>query len=167
MSLKYVMKGQHKTALHHTPQIPHMTKMHQDNVTCTCPSLLSSYDIRIAVIVMTRATSHLYVLAWVLSSILTIHWKTSVKIQVWEGGDIFIVIKMFLNPSYPISGCERLTMIEWFIATAWWLAARTFRYSLSNVITADEKFTLFHQYLRYRHKCDNIVFSIPSAITWA
>ncbi len=38
------------------------------------------------------------------------------------------------------------------------------KYSLSNVILADEKSTLFHQYLRYNHKCGTIVFSIPSAI---
>ncbi len=37
-------------------------------------------------------------------------------------------------------------------------------YSLSNVILADEKFTLFHHYLRYCHKGFTFVFSIPSAI---
>ncbi len=37
-------------------------------------------------------------------------------------------------------------------------------YSLSNVILADEKSTLFHQYLRYSHKYGTIVFSIPGAI---
>ena len=31
----------------------------------------------------------------------------------------------------------------------------------------DEKFTSFHQYLRYSHKCSIIVFSIPGAIVWA
>ncbi len=40
-------------------------------------------------------------------------------------------------------------------------------YSLSNVIMADEKLALFHQYLRYRHKWGTIVFSIPGAILWA
>ncbi len=39
-------------------------------------------------------------------------------------------------------------------------------YSLSNVIMADEKSTLFHQYLRYSHKYGTIVFSIPGAIQW-
>ncbi len=38
------------------------------------------------------------------------------------------------------------------------------RYSLSNVILADEKFTLFHQYLRYCNKRGTVVFSMPSAI---
>ena len=42
-----------------------------------------------------------------------------------------------------------------------------FSYSLSNVTVADEKFTLFHQYLRYSHKCGTTVFSIPDAILWA
>ena len=39
-------------------------------------------------------------------------------------------------------------------------------YSLSSVILVDEKLTLFHQYLRYSHKCDTIVFSIPGTILW-
>ena len=37
-------------------------------------------------------------------------------------------------------------------------------YSLSNVILADEKSTLFHQYLRYSHTCGTIVFGILGAI---
>ena len=40
-------------------------------------------------------------------------------------------------------------------------------YSLSNVILVDEKSTSFHRYLRYRHNCDTIVFSIPGTILWA
>ena len=45
-------------------------------------------------------------------------------------------------------------------------ACHSFRmYSMSNVILADEKFILFHQYLRYSHKCDIIVFSIPGTIS--
>ena len=40
-------------------------------------------------------------------------------------------------------------------------------YSLSNVILADEKLTLFHQYIRYSQKWGTIVFSIPGAILWA
>ncbi len=39
-------------------------------------------------------------------------------------------------------------------------------YSMSNVIMADEKLTLFHQYLRYRHTWGAIVFSILGAILW-
>ena len=37
-------------------------------------------------------------------------------------------------------------------------------YTLSNVIVADEKWTSFHQYLRYNYKRGTIVFSTPSAI---
>ncbi len=37
-------------------------------------------------------------------------------------------------------------------------------YTLSNVILADEKWTSFHQYLRYSHKLGTIAFSTPSAI---
>ena len=37
-------------------------------------------------------------------------------------------------------------------------------YSLSNVIMADEKLTLFHKHLRYRHKWGTIVFCILGAI---
>ena len=37
-------------------------------------------------------------------------------------------------------------------------------YSLSNVVMADEKLPLFHQYLRYRYKWGTIVFSILGAI---
>ena len=40
-------------------------------------------------------------------------------------------------------------------------------YSMSNVILVDEKFTLFHQYLRCRHRSGTIVFSIPGVISWA
>ncbi len=36
--------------------------------------------------------------------------------------------------------------------------------SMSNVILVDEKFTSFHEDLRYSHKCCIVVFSIPSAI---
>ena len=36
----------------------------------------------------------------------------------------------------------------------------------STVIMADKKFTLFHQYLRYCHKCCTIAFSTPGAILW-
>ena len=39
-------------------------------------------------------------------------------------------------------------------------------YHLSNVILVDEKFTSFHQYLRYCHKSGTIVFSIPGAMLW-
>ncbi len=35
---------------------------------------------------------------------------------------------------------------------------------MSNVVIVDEKFTLFHQYLRYSHKWCTVVFSIPGAI---
>ena len=37
-------------------------------------------------------------------------------------------------------------------------------YSMSNVILADIKVTLFHQYLRYSHKCCTIVLSLLGAI---
>ena len=40
-------------------------------------------------------------------------------------------------------------------------------YSLSNVISVDEKFTAFNQYLRYCHKRGTIVFTIPGTILWA
>ena len=36
-------------------------------------------------------------------------------------------------------------------------------YSMSNVILVDEKFILFHQYLRYSPKSVTIVFSISGA----
>ncbi len=39
--------------------------------------------------------------------------------------------------------------------------------SLSNVIVADDRFTSFHQYLRYSHKGGTIVFGTPSTIIWA
>ena len=39
--------------------------------------------------------------------------------------------------------------------------------TMSNITLVDENLTLFHQYLRYRHKCVTIVFSIPGAIWWA
>ncbi len=38
------------------------------------------------------------------------------------------------------------------------------KYSLSNVILADEKLTSLHQNLGYCYKCGIIVFSIPGAI---
>ncbi len=38
------------------------------------------------------------------------------------------------------------------------------RYSLSNVIMADEKFLSFHQYLRYSLICGTSAISTPSAI---
>ncbi len=40
-------------------------------------------------------------------------------------------------------------------------------YTLSNVILADKKITLFHQYLRYSHKHGTIAFSKRGAIIWA
>ena len=41
-----------------------------------------------------------------------------------------------------------------------------YKYSVSNVILADEKLTLFHQYLWYRQKWGTIVFTILGAILW-
>ncbi len=37
-------------------------------------------------------------------------------------------------------------------------------YSQSNVILVDEKFTSFHQYMKYCHKSVTIVLSIPGAV---
>ncbi len=39
-------------------------------------------------------------------------------------------------------------------------------YTLSNVILVDKKLTSFHQYLRYCHRCDTILFVIHSTILW-
>ncbi len=44
------------------------------------------------------------------------------------------------------------------------VAKGNFRYSMPNVIMVDEKVSLFHQYLRYRHKWGASVFSIIGAI---
>ena len=59
---------------------------------------------------------------------------------------------------------------NWYVnhTSGMWLASITnvASYSMSNVILVDEKFTLFHQYLRYWHKGGTIVFSILGAILW-
>ena len=47
-----------------------------------------------------------------------------------------------------------------------YVPSATCNYSLSNVIMVDEKFVLFHQYLRYCKIHSIFVFSISSAIIW-
>ena len=60
--------------------------------------------------------------------------------------------------------CQRYAFQCNFSLSTFTLCRLMNQYSLSNVIPADEKFTVFHQYLRYSLKCGTIVFSIPGVI---